>query len=389
MILSILSTNPELSYLLCKNPNKPRIIPIRKGQSIGFYPFPHEFRITFIDAPDEISYPEYQDQEFEFLSLGKFNSPMCALNLISSWCTLQTKYDGVHENTIIIQHLRIKDKIFKIIQKHYPEINLEVVCDKNYMLVYKAKDTLVNMLQKLQLILTMIAIDNGETYFDKSFLQKMFRLINVTNAPYFVRYVLKSAARPWKEYCHLFQNDRMKIEAEDNFSRRKKYVGEHLDSTDIIDIGCGEGRYFTKDVNIYHGVEINDETRALAKRRADIKKFDNVVLYSNIEEVSVTDPVNIICTEVIEHVPLSDLSHLFKQIKRIAFKKLIFTTPNRDFNQFYGVETRHEDHKWECSKQEFEQLMNKHFSKYRIEYSDLGDCVDGIHTTLGAVIYDK
>ena len=68
--LQLKSTNPDLSCMIRKNPATGLLArDLRRGTLFGYCSVndPQTYNIFFRDAFNEISYPEYKDQEFEYI----------------------------------------------------------------------------------------------------------------------------------------------------------------------------------------------------------------------------------------------------------------------------------------------------------------------------------
>lgn len=103
--------------------------------------------------------------------------------------------------------------------------------------------------------------------------------------------------------------------------------------------------------------------------------------------------MDVILTEVIEHMPTKMARKLIRKIvQHIDFATFIITTPNSEFNTFYGLEGfRHDDHDWEMSTAEFQTWLIEMIDEkiVTIEFYAIGDAVNGIHTTQGAILRKK
>lgn len=102
-----------------------------------------------------------------------------------------------------------------------------------------------------------------------------------------------------------------------------------------------------------------------------------------------------------EHIELEQVSEIMTRLYSLFKKnnsiKLITTTPNRDFNcnYFDDKQFRHDDHKFEFTKEEFKTFMNNAemiFNEFNDDckintiFHDIGDSVNNVATTQGAVI---
>jgi hypothetical protein len=132
----------------------------------------------------------------------------------------------------------------------------------------------------------------------------------------------------------------------------------------------------------------------IVNNKAEKKEIKNITTYNrvaNFLENYTKEEVDVILTEVIEHMPQNDSIELLTTIfENINFKKMVITVPNQEFNQFYLIEDgkfRHNDHKWEPKENEFHEFMNKIIpNHFKYEFIKIGDMVNKIHTSIGCVI---
>ena len=145
--------------------------------------------------------------------------------------------------------------------------------------------------------------------------------------------------------------------------------------------------------SIYYAVDHDEKFERLAENIARRYDENNLVFFNSLEQFDSKDSVNILLTEVIEHNPIEKAKGLIKKALSYNFNKLIITTPNSEFNQFYNMdsEMRHDDHDFEPTRQEFQDLMKEctDNEKVNIEFFQLGDSLNGIQPTQGCVIMKK
>ena len=119
----------------------------------------------------------------------------------------------------------------------------------------------------------------------------------------------------------------------------------------------------------------------------------NLELYASLDEVAIQADMDILLMEVIEHMSLEEAGNLLKRLLSYSFHQLILSTPNKDFNAFYGLseeQMRHEDHKFELSTQEFQTWLTATVGDtFVIQFFTTGDQVNGVATTQGAIIEKK
>ncbi|RAR40485.1 methyltransferase domain-containing protein, partial [Paenibacillus sp. MDMC362] len=180
----------------------------------------------------------------------------------------------------------------------------------------------------------------------------------------------------------------------------------HLQLLDVsnnggaVHIGCGEGFYALsfagKIEESYYAVDINEALLEVVQRKAEAKGLDNLVTFPSIArflEGYDDEFVDVILTEVIEHMPEAEAADLIRQVvQEIRFEKLILTTPNADFNPYYELDGfRHDDHKWEMGQEKFRSWCDEILQNLDVqyEYVMIGDSVDGMHTTQGMIVTRK
>jgi 2-polyprenyl-3-methyl-5-hydroxy-6-metoxy-1,4-benzoquinol methylase len=183
--------------------------------------------------------------------------------------------------------------------------------------------------------------------------------------------------------------------------QRRNYIGSTLSfNKSILDIGCGEGFYalpFAAKVDgTYYAVDINEELLETVQRKARSKNIENIATYPSIDrflEEYNGEQVNIILTEVIEHMSKDEAKGLIQQIfQHVDFEHFIITTPNSDFNQFYELDGfRHDGHKWEMGQEQFRSWFLEVIkeSGLHCEFVAVGDGVNNIRTTQGVILKKK
>ena len=182
--------------------------------------------------------------------------------------------------------------------------------------------------------------------------------------------------------------------------QRREFHREYLAfDKAILDVGCGEGAYALPfaaklEDHPYYAIDIDPTCLESIKKKAARRNMDNIFLYPSLADFLVTyheETVDIILTEVIEHMALDQAEKLLNQLlKKVRFATFIVTTPNASFNQFYELANkfRHDDHQWEMTEEEFQAWMKGILDPYpcTYEFVAVGDQVDGISTSLGVIV---
>ncbi|MCL1914673.1 MAG: 3' terminal RNA ribose 2'-O-methyltransferase Hen1 [Eubacteriaceae bacterium] len=161
----------------------------------------------------------------------------------------------------------------------------------------------------------------------------------------------------------------------------------------VIDIGCGEGSLLAllvKDPQFASlaGVDVSLAAlkRAKTKLRLEgasesmasrISLFQGSLGYKD-SRFSGYDAACVI--EVIEHLDPSRLAAFERVLFEYAQPGLVvLTTPNKEYNQNYGIGLRHGDHRFEWTRDEFHKwarlVAGKH--GYEVSFSGIGD-IEGV-----------
>ncbi|WP_079508746.1 methyltransferase domain-containing protein [Mesobacillus jeotgali] len=158
----------------------------------------------------------------------------------------------------------------------------------------------------------------------------------------------------------------------------------------IVDFGSGEGKLsarlgFIPGVKEILAVEPSEEASLRAMERftkyegkADFVKPTQLwgSLFYYDDRLKGKDVI-ILC-EVIEHIDVDRLPKVFETILHdYRPKNLLVTTPNREYNQLYAMDTefRHGDHRFEWTRKEFEAWCKERNSKgeYELVFNSIGE----------------
>jgi 3' terminal RNA ribose 2'-O-methyltransferase Hen1 len=190
--------------------------------------------------------------------------------------------------------------------------------------------------------------------------------------------------------------EELKEKKETLHQQRLKLVLEKLKESGakkVIDLGCGEGKLIRmmlkeKQFQNITGMDISyaeltkckerlhwDEMAPKQKERINL--FQGALTYKD-KRLAGFDAASIV--EVIEHMDENRL----KSFERVIFefakpKNIILTTPNGEYNVMYeNLETgtmRHTDHRFEWTRQEFENWANQvaKNNNYTVQFSPIGE----------------
>lgn len=163
----------------------------------------------------------------------------------------------------------------------------------------------------------------------------------------------------------------------------------------VADLGCGEGRLLRRLISnpTLHRILACDVSpialeRAAAslerfpeRRREAIELFQSSLMYAD-QRLSGLDAI--VLVEVIEHIEPERLPQVCKNLFYHARPKLLLiTTPNADYNAVWeslpAGRFRHQDHRFEWTREQFRQWCDKVRGDYTVEIQGLGP----EHETLG------
>lgn len=168
----------------------------------------------------------------------------------------------------------------------------------------------------------------------------------------------------------------------------------------VIDLGCGEGKllkHLLQDNSFEQitGSDVSSRSLEIAKERLNIERLPSFQQKSiNLMQTALTyrdkrlagyDAATLI--EVIEHMDLPRLDAFKRVVFEFAKPSLVIvTTPNAEYNVLFGNlpagKFRHNDHRFEWTRQEFQDWANSIASQfeYSVSFEDIGNK----HETLGA-----
>jgi small RNA 2'-O-methyltransferase len=420
-IVQVRSTNPSFTFLIKKNPNTGmQIRQIRKGLAYGWYTDDAIYNVYFKDADNEISFKESQEESFEYLNVSRYNTPLFPLSAINEFFSTPLKAQHErdkegYEHTFFINMVHVEMvRYVEFFAKYLPEYRFELEhrAHKSYALSITTNRSLYHLLHVVSVLCLFLSMFGNE-YIDISddILAKYIRSINMIDAPFyirslFVRNFLSGKDRFRKYKAEIEQTTRYAIDFDYGRTglQRRNFIGSHLKyDKSILDVGCGEGFYAIpfaaklQEAN-YYAIDIDEELLRTVERKAADKDIDNIAAFSSVDRFLETyngEQVDIILTEVIEHMSLEEAAALLRQLlDNIDYDRFIVTTPNADFNIYYELDGfRHDDHKWELGEAAFRSWLSEVLEERRaildVEYWQVGDGVNDIRTTQGLIIRRK
>jgi 2-polyprenyl-3-methyl-5-hydroxy-6-metoxy-1,4-benzoquinol methylase len=417
-IVQIKSTHPNFSFLIKKNPNSGMMLrSIRKGVAYGWYTDKQTYNVYFKDADNDISYKQYEQETFEYLNVSRYNTPLFPLSAINEFFAAphkeQTERDlEGHKHTFFINMVHIEFiRYIDFFAKHLPDFSFAIThqAHKSYALTVTTNKSLYQLLHVVSVLCLFLSMFGNE-FIDitDSILDKYIKSLNVIDAPFFIRSLfvrnfLTSQERFQKYKAELEKTARYEIRlAYGNTAlQRRNYIGDVLRfDKSILDVGCGEGFYANhfagKIEGSYYAIDINEMLLEKVKRTAAARELDNIVTFNSIDRFLENyngEQVDVILTEVIEHMSLAEAQQLIQQIcTHVNYNHFIITTPNADFNRYYELEEmRHADHKWEMGEAAFRQWMQEVLEDANVqaEFVVIGDGVNQTQTTQGVILQKR
>lgn len=175
----------------------------------------------------------------------------------------------------------------------------------------------------------------------------------------------------------------------------------------VIDLGCGEGRLLrslAKDRSFEKltGMDVSYHVLEMAKNRLKLEKLpihqaDRIqllqgsVIYRD-DRLKGYDAATVV--EVIEHMELDRLEAFAKVVFDLTRPPLVIvTTPNIEYNVRYpGMEPgqlRHRDHRFEWTRQEFQDWASSICDRYQysVEFDGIGDLDEAVGTSTQMAVF--
>lgn len=435
MIVQIHSENPELMSILRKNPNSFNGIQLRElknGVAIGRILSRHEYHMVFQDTKysftgDRSSQIDYQSfcNPRVFLSMaGVFlRHLMMDRDTYLSWqipwlgnLTQEEIDTSEYRTTISIPNVYADGFNLSrgfVLAKYFPEITFERKFGCLHALEVNS-DSVFRAVNLATLAMMYLAATNDQPWFiNKDIAQKYIRIAkNLSPIPYFVLYLFARRCLPSKE---LFESMKGELESATDLSvdlqwgntqaQRINAVRSILIDSDtgqipeenVYEIGCGEMDYpktlmrYLPEGGTWTAFDVDDYSKIAAaiNRRNEGREL---FFYNDLDgpEVLTSNGV-MLAVEVIEHMPYHAAQDLLKEyIEWCLPGRVIVTTPNANFNQYYAIDNdgfRHDDHHFELTPMEFKRFISElNLTNYNAEFFGIGDRVEGDHTSLGCIL---
>ena len=393
-VMLIESTDPSLSFHLKKNPNTGLTIKkMRSGILTGWFPVPrraHNYALYFRESGADNSFSN--DDSRNHMDLTQYASTYFVFNSISTLFNNTLKLDDTqssYDHTIHIPIVQLRTKRTIEHLNAFIGLNLEITnkLDESLdrMSVYDIKITYTGTFNEFMMkVYVLFYLLHGDLYqsdivWMEAMITKVVGVMKELRSEYFLWYWFKKNILVKPTFYAKLQDELgknsvdgpMTIQYGDTQTQRKNFVMNHMAGFDrpILDVGCGGGDYLlpyakklaaTGNHRIV-GVDIDADIVSKLQYKLEDRKHNNASVYTSLDEVQLDEEHDIICIEVIEHMPLEDARALVANLLKRNFRKLIISTPNRDFNKYYRtmVGFRHDDHHFEFSREEFKEFMNE------------------------------
>jgi 2-polyprenyl-3-methyl-5-hydroxy-6-metoxy-1,4-benzoquinol methylase len=427
------SDNPDFSYIIRKNPEtSPHTRQVRKGVCIGWFD-PKNINcyvVKFSDISESVSFPKNSRDDYDYLPYMQYGAPIL-LTCVSKemfGTVLNQGEDRDKPNKCSISQgimkinkksLNLIEKMNKYINKYDIKLDPTNVSDLYKFSILSDNSTISQLLQYAYILgytLNCMTFGSVEKP-DSSVLDKIIKIMNSINVPYYIRYLFKNYMIGREIFVKVkkeleFSKDYdIKMVFGNTQQQRCDFISKSvldfykstINNIHIVDIGCGEGYYvrnllelLDKKKNYNFTYHCHDIDNSEMDKIDQLIKTDNI--YSKVQSYrSIDDMIKklsefkdesilVLFSEVIEHIPLDKIKEfMIKIISDINFKKMIITTPSYEFNVHYMMnpdEFRHPDHKQEFTKKQFTEFMDDVVlntnKKPNVIYSPVGDCIDNI-----------
>ena len=193
--------NTMLSWIINKNPESGMIMrSMRQGIVTGWFSSNHRYNIFFKDGSDEISYKQEKDQQYEYISTTKYNSPIFVLDAVDEFFRTASKSQSEHDKSGKISSFTIgmmqvrSPRFIEFFNKHFSdyEIGFEKISGNSYKIKIATKNSIYELLNFVNVFAMMICLVNRE-YMDinDDRVLKYVDSLNVIDAPYYIRYLFK------------------------------------------------------------------------------------------------------------------------------------------------------------------------------------------------------
>lgn len=424
-VMLIESTDPNFSHYLKKNPAGGMTIKsMRSGVLSGWYPNgdAQKYALWFRETSSENSFSNEDGKNY--LDLTQYASTYFVFQAMTTLFNQVLKLDEnqpysgvVHQIRIPNVQLRTEKTFHHLCEFIQPGLyTLTKKSETNSMALYDihihSDGTFNEFMMKVYLLFYLMHADlyASDIVFMEGMIGKVVGIMQELRSPYFLWYWFKKNVLIKQSFYKDLEQElgknssdgKMYLEFGNTQQQRKAWVDKHIGAfdCDILDVGCGGGDYVLpyakklkdKGHNIV-GVDIDKEITDKLGYKLVERHQHNASVVNHIDEVQMDGLHDIICIEVIEHMPLADAKELVIKLAKRNFRKLLISTPNVTFNQFYttmGGPFRHDDHHFELDRQEFQTFIAECLAEvggqFTVRDFGVGDQVNDISMAQGCII---
>lgn len=430
-VMLIESTDPQLSFHIRKNPASGMTIKgMRAGVVSGWFPHgdTQKYAMWFRDPPRKNSFSA--ESGVDYLDLTQYASTYFAFNSISTMFNRALKLDPEqksfkHKVSFPLLQMRTEKTIthlnvFLGLDLTVNKVSSDAVSRLAlYEVTAEYEGTFNEFMMKVYILFYLLHGDlyQSDIVWMEGMIEKVVKVLQELKAPYFLWYWFKKNILVKRKFYTNLSDELGKnssdgfIEMEygDTQEQRKNFVDTLMFRFDkpILDVGCGEGYYllpYAKRLKALEldivGVEPDVNIRRKLRDKLVDRKQENASVVSKLDQVEMNKLHDIICIEVIEHMPIEEAKELVVELLKRDFHKLVISTPNSEFNQFYPTLTgfRHDDHHFEFNPEEFKSFIAECLEESGVFSIDddegywtntwrkVGDCVNGISMSQAIII---
>lgn len=426
------STNPNLLSIINKNPSSNFGMFLKtfgEGVIVGHCISENEYEVSFHEGKKN-SFPKDEQSQIDFM---QFCSPQILLGTINAlfselikeksvvnsktinWLnskTIQELDDKEFLTTITIPSIYIDGSWAKgdefLLAKYFPQIkNFKNKIGNIYSFEIQC-NSIVEAINMLSFVSMMVAVTNRQYFVtNDDIIKKYLRILkNVDNIPYFVLYLFKVRILN-DEYrfnvhgkeLESISKEPLKMSFGNTHQQRINAILPNISfERNVVDFGCGELIYAKKILPKlkeglkYFAIDVDGDVLDHISKIED--RFKNEIIYSNDIPNDLNVDFEVIMTEVLEHVGIEKGKRIIETFLNNPFcKKIIVTTPNKDFNIHYLMgdeEVRRTDHVQELTEKEFVKFVGSiNFltdGNTYLNFLFIGDMYKDITPTQGFII---
>jgi len=424
-ILTVSSTNPDLSYILQKNPatilaeKKPFRRSLRKGNLFGWFTNKDatEWRMFFKDSDIDTS---FGNQDFEYLDRSRYSSPQLPISIISEALRSasinrdEKDVDGFMATCKF--SMEVKYRVMTRLISSLGDTCMEVENptdneDGPWDVTIKAP-TVHEVLNITQIVCVLACLADDDIYIPmkEDGVRKYLRTLLAAKMPYYVWHLFVSRAITSrglfdKVKDQLDQSGFVLNYGNTQIHRHDAILAalEPSKASNLVDVGCGEMFHSLKLVSKHYdyvlAVEADADLAAQNQNKIERRQLGEVLTCQHAEVDSkwvadnggLIDGADVLLSEVLEHRPLQASLELVKALHVSDANYIVVTLPCLEFGKYYGLdegEMRHPDHKWEATLSSclfhFGLPILPHNRSVEIKY--IGDMVNDIGASI-CIVY--